>query len=302
MQDSLTKIKFIILLFYYWGQAIFTHFIPRRLRFKKIDEEIVLITGAGSGLGRILATKLSKSVSHLILWDLNEIGLNETAKLVREEGGSCSTYVVDVSNRHMVYETADRMSKEVGAVSMVINNAGIVNGKELLQLPNDKIVKTFEVNVLAHYWICKAFIPNMMKKNKGHIVTISSVVGFFGASNLSDYAGSKYAATRFHECLQLELLDAGYDGINFTLVCPYFMNTKMFEGAKALILSNQKVEYVADEIIAAIRTNQTHLYLPKPFYIIHTIKSLLPTRSLYALNTAMGGRKAMSDFVGGLRK
>ncbi|RWS28017.1 epidermal retinol dehydrogenase 2-like protein, partial [Leptotrombidium deliense] len=297
MENFLEKCKYLLLIIYFILEAIVLKFIPKRFWSKSIAEEIVLVTGAGSGLGRLLALKLSSLVSQLVLWDIDENGLTETAKLVKDAGGRCKTYVVDVSDRSMVYKTSEQIREEVGVVTMLINNAGIVNGKKLLQLSDERIVKTFEVNTLAHFWICKAFLPDLVKLKRGHIVTISSVVGFFGASHMTDYSGSKFAATRFHESLMLELKDSGYDDIHFTLVCPFFMNTQMFQGAKTGLLNGLTADYVADQIIEAIKTNQDYLYLPKPFYPIHTLLTMMPTRSLYAMSRMMGSKSIMTDFI-----
>ncbi|VDK72862.1 unnamed protein product, partial [Anisakis simplex] len=94
---------------------------------KNVEGSIILITGAGSGLGRELSKRLAKSRPRLVLWDMNETGVEETAKMCREFGAECYAYVVDVSNREMVYKTADLVKKEVGDVEILINNAGIIN-------------------------------------------------------------------------------------------------------------------------------------------------------------------------------
>lgn len=79
----------------------------------------------------------------------------------------------------------------------------------------------------------RAFLPSMITKNHGHIVSIASSAGLVGISNLTDYCSSKFAAVGFHESLQLELASLGKHGINTTLICPYIINTGMFDGAKS---------------------------------------------------------------------
>lgn len=78
----------------------------------------------------------------------------------------------------------------------------------------------------------KAFLPDMIARNHGHIVNIASSAGLIGVTGLVDYCSSKFAAVGFHESLRAELEQLGKDGINTTVVCPYFINTGMFEGAK----------------------------------------------------------------------
>lgn len=80
---------------------------------------------------------------------------------------------------------------------------------------------------------CKAFLPDMITKNAGHVVSISSCAGLFGSGGLTDYCASKFAVRGFHESLMLELFGQGHDGVTGTVVHPYFINTGMFDGVDA---------------------------------------------------------------------
>lgn len=146
-------------MFLYILKAVFLFFIPKCLRFKDISHDIVLITGGASGLGRLMAIKFAKRGAKIVIWDMNLAGLEETAKMIeelrskRENVGKCHYYHVDISNRFNVYAAAERVKQEVGSVSILVNNAGIVTGKRLLELDDDRISKTFDVNALAHFWV-----------------------------------------------------------------------------------------------------------------------------------------------------
>lgn len=113
---------------------------------------------------------------------------------------------------------------------MLILNLGIVSGATLLDIPDEKIIKTMEVNAISNFWTVKSFLPEMMKANHGHVVTISSMAGLMGNHYLTDYSASKFASIGFHEALSIELQMGGYDGINKTLVCPWYIATGMFAG------------------------------------------------------------------------
>ena len=144
----------IFVLLYYWLEGITLFFIPRSLRYKKVDNDIVLITGGGSGLGRLLAVRFAKLGAKVVIWDLNQVGLDETCRLVKQvKDGQVYSYICDVSDRSAVYDTANRVRQEVGVVTILVNNAGIVSGKRFLETPDDKIVKTFEVNAISHFWV-----------------------------------------------------------------------------------------------------------------------------------------------------
>lgn len=114
-------------------------------------------------------------------------------------GGNAISYQVDVSDPKNIKESADFAREHFGDVTILINNAGIVSGKNILENSNEMVKKTFEVNTLSIFYTTKEFLPNMIEKSKGHIVTISSASGFIGTPGLSDYSASKFAAIGFDE-------------------------------------------------------------------------------------------------------
>lgn len=144
---------------WYMIKAIFLFFIPKCLRFKDVSNDIVLITGGASGLGRLMAIRFAKLGAKVVIWDLNLAGLEETAKMIeelrskRENVGKCHYYQVDISNRFGVYAAAERVKQEIGTVSILVNNAGVVTGKRFLECTDEQIIKTFDVNTLAHFWV-----------------------------------------------------------------------------------------------------------------------------------------------------
>lgn len=145
--------------FWYIIKAIFLFFIPKCLRFKDVSNDIVLITGGASGLGRLMAIRFAKLGAKVVIWDLNVAGLEETAKMIeelrskKENVGKCHYYQVDISNRFNVYAAAERVKQEIGTVSILVNNAGIVTGRRFLECSDEQIIKTFDVNTLAHFWV-----------------------------------------------------------------------------------------------------------------------------------------------------
>lgn len=113
---------------------------------------------------------------------------------------------------------------------MLFNNAGVLSGRALLDTPDHLIERSFNVNVVAHFWTVKAFLPKMIENNHGHIVTIASMAGHVGIAKLIDYCSSKFAAVGFDEALRLELEVMGIDSVHTTVICPYFIQaTGMFD-------------------------------------------------------------------------
>lgn len=187
-----------------------------------------------------------------------------TIDLLEKEGyhNCCTGYVVDISDREQVYEKAKQIKEEIGNVDILINNAGIVCCKPLWELSDRIIENTYNVNIISHYWTVKAFLPEMMEKNSGHIVTIGSVAGLLGTYGCTDYSGTKFACTGFHESLFTDLRSHGYNGINLTLVCPYYINTGMFSGVRPRLFPMLEPNYVADKITTSVLRNEVWCVLP----------------------------------------
>ncbi|RWS02963.1 Short-chain dehydrogenase/reductase family 16C member 6-like protein [Dinothrombium tinctorium] len=301
MRQKLTKLSLaVISITYNWLVGIVCVFLPKSYRYKNVKNEIVLITGGGSGIGQQMAVRFAALGAKVVIWDINERGMRQTNALVKKQFPTANVfcYCCDVSKYENVYEMAKKVKQDVGIVTILINNAGMVNGKLLKDLDEKAIIRTMDVNFLAHFWTCKAFLPDMMATNHGHIVTIGSIAGLTGAPRMSDYSASKHATIGFEESLRYELKAEGYTGIHSTIVCPYFINTGMFHGARSDVLPFIDTDFVVDKIISAILINQEVLFIPKFMYFLYVLKSIMPSRALYALFKSLGGEYSMNNFVG----
>ncbi|XP_063975924.1 17-beta-hydroxysteroid dehydrogenase 13-like [Diachasmimorpha longicaudata] len=244
-------------------KAIVKSFIPRKYKMKSVAGEIALVTGGGGGLGRLLSLRLANLGAIVVVWDINEAGIQETVNLVQSAGGTCYGYICNLRNKEDVYKKAAILKEEVGKVSILINNAGVAIGRKFLDTPDELITMTMEVNVMSHFWTVKAFLPDMMRNNKGHIVSIASLAGHVGIPKLVDYCASKFAAVGFDEALRMELESDGYDSIQTTVICPYFIrSTGMFEDVQSRFLSTLSSNEVADRIISAMRCNEKFAIVP----------------------------------------
>ncbi|CAG11636.1 unnamed protein product, partial [Tetraodon nigroviridis] len=269
----------------------FVHlFVP--IKKKNISGEVVLITGAGSGIGRLMAQEFAALDTVLVLWDINQDGMKETARLAKQSGArKVYCYLCDCSDKNEVYRVADEVKREAGDVSILVNNAGIVTGKKFMDAPDSLIEKTLEVNTMAHFWTYKAFLPAMIANNHGHLVSIASSAGLIGVNGLADYCASKFAAVGFAESVGLELLATGKDGVKTTIVCPYFINTGMFDGCQTkwpTLLPILDPHYVAKKIINAVLTDQVYLLLPKSMYFIAALKNVLHWKLSSLLGSYLG--------------
>ena len=166
----------------------------------------VLVTGGARGIGRLLALGCARVGAEVTIWDLDEEGAERVALEAAEAGAAAAhAFACDVSDREQVYARADEVRAAAGDVDVLVNNAGIVSGKPLLDLPDEQIERTFAVNTLALYWTTKAFLPAMKDRGSGHLVTVASAAGLIGTARETDYAASKFAAVGFNESLRQEL-------------------------------------------------------------------------------------------------
>ncbi|XP_038204193.1 epidermal retinol dehydrogenase 2 [Arvicola amphibius] len=273
---------------------------------KNVAGEIVLITGAGSGLGRLLALQFARLGAVLVLWDVNKEANEESLQAVREAGATrAHAYTCDCSQREEVYRVADQVKKEVGDVAILINNAGIVTGKKFLDCPDDLMEKSLDVNFKAHLWTYKAFLPTMVANNHGHLVCISSSAGLVGVNGLADYCASKFAAFGFAESMFLETSAQKQNGIKTTIVCPFFIKTGMFEGCTTncpTLLPILEPEYAVRKIVEAILQEKLYLYMPKFLYFIMFLKSFLPVKTGMLIADYLGVFHVMDGFTGPKKK
>ncbi|XP_048638799.1 short-chain dehydrogenase/reductase family 16C member 6-like [Marmota marmota marmota] len=246
---------------YYFLESVAFKIIPRKK--KDVAGEIVLITGAGSGLGRLLALHFARTGAILVLWDINQESNMETCRLAKEKGGvKVFAYKCDCSNRQEVYSVADQVKKEVGDVTILINNAGIVTGKPFLDIPDHMMERSFYVNAISHFWICKAFFPAMLQANHGHLVCISSIAGMVGTSGLSDHHNTE--------------------------------NKQRYQ----FLLPLLEQEYVAQKIFNAILEEQVYLLIPKFAYFAVVLKHLISPKMMIVLGEYLGADTCMDSFKG----
>lgn len=114
-------------------------------------------------------------------------------------------YKVDITSRVSVKEVASQIRKDHGDPTVLINNAGVGFGGTILDEPDEKIRLTLEVNTISHFWTVKEFLPSMIQKDHGHIVTVASIASFVGIGEITDYSCSKAGALAFHEGLTQEI-------------------------------------------------------------------------------------------------
>ena len=161
------------------------------------------------------------------------------------------------------------------------------------------IERTLHVNTISHLHTIREFLPGMIANKRGHIVTIASMAGLTAGPGLSDYNASKFGAVAIDEAVRLELNQKGHAGyVKTTCICPYFISTGMFAGAKnAFPMYILNPDEVIHRIIYAVRQEEPMVIIPWRGIIVLWMK-LLPTGFADRIGKLIGVHNMMSDFQG----
>lgn len=264
-----------------------------------LRDRVVLVTGAARGMGLGLARAFAARGSRLALWDVDGVALSEVAGEFLSRGLQVRWDVVDLRDREAVAETARRVLEEDGPVDVLVNNAGVVAGKALLDLTDADIERTIGVNTLALFWTTRAFLPAMIRQGRGHVVTLASAAGLVGTPHLSAYSASKHAAVGFNEALRTELGLFGHP-VGTTVVCPLFVDTGMFSGAKTRVpwlLPVLSPDVVVRRTVRAVERGRRRVIIPRFAYSVYPLR-LIPVAWFDRIMAWMGVTSSMKGFRG----
>lgn len=280
-------LNLILLSLWVYVDCIKSLFIGRKE--KSVRGKVIVITGAGHGLGKEMASLLADRGANLALVDINEENVADVADGLKGSGVRVESFVCDVRSQSAVADTFAKIKETVGQVDFLINNAGIVSCKPFAELTTSNIERTFQVNVFAHFWTIRAVLPDMIKRGHGHIAAISSIAGVLGTANLTDYCASKFAIVGLMKSLEQELHEKGdNEDIRLTTILPLAMTTGMFHAPRTRFESVFPVvdpTTVAKKAVHAILTNQTQVFVPKAAEYFYRLGHIFPTRIADALQS-----------------
>ncbi|MFI6644538.1 SDR family NAD(P)-dependent oxidoreductase [Streptomyces sp. NPDC050504] len=192
----------------------------------------VVITGAGSGIGRALAVRLAGLGADLALCDVDGDGVEATAVRCEGLGGRVRTDRLDVTERRAVLAYAQEIRAHFGTVNQVYNNAGIAYYGEVERESFKDIERVLDVNFWGVVNVTKAFLPHLIASGDGHVVNVSSLFGLITYPGQSAYNASKFAVRGFTECLRQEMLLARHP-VRVTCVHPGGIRTAVARNATA---------------------------------------------------------------------
>lgn len=191
----------------------------------KVQNKVIVVTGAGNGMGREISLNLLSKGASVAAVDINEKTLQETSQLAGDKKDKLSLHVANIAVREAVLDAVSKILEEHGVVDGLINNAGIIQPfQKVNDLSYDVIQRVFDVNFCGTLTMTKAFLPHLLKRPKAHIVNISSMGGFLPVPGQTIYGASKAAVKLLTEGLHAELLDTN---VEVTVVFPGAIGTNI---------------------------------------------------------------------------
>ena len=263
----------------------------------KFAGKTVLVTGGGSGIGKIMSRLFLERQAKVVIWDISQPNIDATLAELGSKG-NITGQQVDVSSPEQIAASAKTLKQAMGGIDVLINNAGIVVGKMFSDHTAGEIIKTMEVNSTAPMLIAHEFLAGMVAKNSGHICNIASSGGLISNPKMSVYAASKWSLIGWSDSLRIELQKQGTK-VDVTTIMPYYISTGMFAGVKSLI-PILKPEAASLTIVKAIEKNKTMVTMPGYIYRVTRIAQAIMPISVFDWFTGSVLRiyKTMDEFTG----
>lgn len=264
----------------------------------KVSNKVLLVTGAGSGIGRELALHLLSKGASVAGVDLNAEALNDTARLANGHGAQFATFVTNISQQTAVEALPAKILERFGSIDGIINNAGIIQPfVKVNDLDFSVIERVLDVNFFGTLFVIKSFLPHLMQRPQAHIVNISSMGGFVPVPGQTIYGASKAAVKLLSEGLGSELINTN---VRVTVVFPGAVATNILTnlGVSPQDTSAHKgktkamrPDKAAKIIVRGIERDAFHIFVGRDAMIMD---------KLYRLNPAFAARaiaKKMSALV-----
>jgi NAD(P)-dependent dehydrogenase (short-subunit alcohol dehydrogenase family) len=250
----------------------------------------VLVTGAGSGIGRETALAFARRGADLVVCDINEAASARTAEDVRALGRKAASQVVDVADAAGMRAFADSVHAEVEAIDVLVNNAGVGLGAAFLDTTLEDWDWILGINLRGVVHGCHFFVPKMVARGRGgHVVNVASAAGYLASETLSAYSTTKFAVVGLSEALRDELAPRG---IGVTAICPGIINTSItaaarlrgkaaLPGAREQMVEfyrrrNYHPERVAEKILKAVSRNAALAPVSPEAWVMYFLKRLSP--------------------------
>jgi len=253
--------------------------LSRKSRLISFRGKTAVITGASSGIGRLLARRFAREGARVALVARREAELRQLAGEIEQGGGQVLVLPCDVADRAQVFACAEQATRVFGNIDILVNNAGYGHHRRFLEWDLDDMERMLRVNFLGTLYWTKALLPQMVERRTGWLVFMASVAGKLGVPEESAYAASKFAMVGLAESLSIELEDAG---VHVLTVCPGTIDTAFFDAeaiermppvAKRMIIQPERV---VDAVIHALARGKHEITVPRMIAAGYVVRTLAP--------------------------
>jgi 2-hydroxycyclohexanecarboxyl-CoA dehydrogenase len=195
---------------------------------RSLKNRVAVVTGAGSGIGRAIALRLAEDTARVAIWDINLAGAEETAKLIRDAGGTALAWNVDCSDKAAIHAAAEQVRQEWAPIAILVNNAGIAPFTAFLETDDELFDKVIRINLRGPWLVTKEIVPDMVAESWGRVINITSSSVQTGSPRQGHYVSAKGGLMGMTKALALEFAATG---VTFNMVPPGFIDTPMLRAA-----------------------------------------------------------------------
>lgn len=222
--------------------------------------QVAVVTGAAHGIGNAVATRLVAERVKVALIDIDADALAKTAVQLESAGGEVLPIETDVTDLGAVEQAARLVSAHFGEIDLLVSNAGVIakGRRPIWEIHSGEWRHVLDVNLDGPFHVLRTFLPGLVARGTGHVVTIASWAGLNAAPHAADYVTSKHGMVGLAESLRLELAIYAPE-VRLTLVCPGPVRTRLIEGIPALEGLGIQPRELAELIIAGIRADETRV-------------------------------------------
>jgi NAD(P)-dependent dehydrogenase (short-subunit alcohol dehydrogenase family) len=257
-------------------------------------DTLVSVTGAGSGIGRETALAFAREGAEVVISDINEAGVKDTAAQIAARGGVAHAYTLDVADADAVERFAEEISAAHGVPDIVVNNAGVGHAGLFLDTPREEFDRVLDINFGGVVNCCRSFGRRLVDRGTGgHIVNVASMAAYSPQQSMNAYSTNKAAVFMFGDCLRAELDQAG---VGLTTVCPGVIDTNIVHTTrfdvpagkqakvearraqieKAFAARRYGPDKVAKAIVSAVKKNKPIRPVTPEAYFVYGAAHLLP--------------------------